>query len=122
MKSHVWNLWGKKFVIDSTPIPGGKGIEVDGREYIVHVQQEGAWEPVREDVAVGVLLSFLRRFNTRARDALVEGFIPETVRKVMDKVMVQFEGSRDKEASAYALCVLCSQKVGLLEDGTLREV
>lgn len=120
MKSHVWNLWGKKFVIDSTPMPRGAGIEVEGREYVVHVHREGAWEAVREDVAVGVLLSFLSRYNARSKDDLMESRVPEAVHKTIRTVMRQFEG-RDKEANAYALCVLCSQKVGLLESGTLRE-
>lgn len=118
MKSHIWNLWGKKFIIDSTDESEGKGIEVGGRKYSVHIQHEGQWREVREDVTVGVLLSFLRRFDPSGRDTLLEG-VPEPVRESMKKVIRQF-GGRDAEANAYAMCVVSSQRMDILEHGTLR--
>ena len=107
MKSHIWNLWGRKFIIDS-----------DDGEYSVHIQDDGKWREVREDVRVGVLLSFLRRFDPAGREALLEG-IPEPVREGMKKVIRQF-GGRDAEANAYAMCVVTSQRMDILEHGSLR--
>lgn len=119
MKSHVWNLWGKKFVIDGSVEPTGRGIQVGEWEYRVHVQDEGEWKPVREDVAVGVLLSFLRRADASLKQALLEQRVAPQVREMIEVVKKQF-GGRDAEANAYALCVTCSQNKGLLESGTLR--
>ena len=121
MKSHLWNLWGRKFIIDSTMTPKGTGILVEKREYKVCVQQDDEWMPVKEDVAIGVLLSFLRRRDSAAKEKMAEEFIPETVRKGMGQVSRQFGVSRDAEANAYALCVLSAQWNGTIETKSLRE-
>lgn len=83
------------------------------------MQDGEEWKPVREDVAVGVLASFLKRADPSARRALIEGKVPAQIREMVDVVKRQF-GGRDAEANAYALCVLCSQRSGLLESGNLR--
>lgn len=121
MKSHLWNLWGRKFIIDSTMTPTGTGILVENREYKISVQKGEEWVPVKDDVAVGVLLSFLRRRDPGAKEKLAEEFIPESIRKGMSQVSRQFGVSRDAEANAYALCVLTGQWNGLLEAKSLRE-
>lgn len=121
MKSHLWNLWGRKFIIDSTMDPTGNGILVENREYKVSIQKDGEWMPVKEDVAVGVLLSFLRRRDPSAKEKLAEEFVPESIRNGMSQVSRQFGVSRDAEANAYALCVLTGQWNGLLEARSLKE-
>ena len=121
MKSHLWNLWGRKFIIDSTMSPSGNGLLVDKREYRVHVQGDDGWLPVNEDITVGVLLSFLRRRDPKSKEKMAEEFIPESIRESINNVMRQFGGSRDAEANAYALCVVCAQWKGMLESRSLKE-
>lgn len=119
MKSHVWNLWGRKFVIDGSVTPTGRGVRVGEWEYRVHVQDGDEWKPVREDVAVGVLMSFLKRVDSTAKKGLFEERVPAKLREMIEVVKRQF-GGRDAEANAYALCVVCLQRTGLLESGNLR--
>ena len=119
MKSHVWSLWGRKFIIDGSVSSTGKGYKVGEWEYTVHVNENGEWRPVKEDVAVGVLLSFLRRTDPQGKETVLETYVPEPIRKMIEEVRKQFAG-RDAEANAYALCITCSQRSGLLESGNLR--
>jgi hypothetical protein len=120
MKSHLWNLWGRKFIIDSTMSPTGRGLLIENREYMVHIQTEDGWMPVNDDISVGVLLSFLRRRDPRAKETMAEEMIPESIRESITSVMKQFAG-RDAEANAYALCVVCAQWKGMLESRSLKE-
>jgi len=119
MKSHVWSLWGRKFVVDGRVSARGSGILVGDIEYSVHTEDDGRWVPVRRDAAVGVLLSFLRRFDPKGREKLLDEQVPALVREAMPRMTSQFGRSRDAEADAYAICVLCSQRAGLMEAGTL---
>lgn len=121
MKSHVWNLWDRKFVVDGTATPTGRGLAVGEMEYTVHLQKDGTWVPVREDVAVGVLLSFLRRFDPKGKERLLEAHVPRVVRDGMVGMAHQFGRAREAEADSYAICALCAQEAGLVEAGSLKE-
>jgi len=121
MKSHVWNLWGRKFVVDGTATPSGRGIQVGEMEYTVHLQEDGKWVPVRDDLAVGVLLSFLRRFDPKGKERLLEDRVPQIVRDGMARMSSQFGRTREAEADSYAVCAMCAQEVGLVEAGSLKE-
>lgn len=121
MKSHLWNLWGRTFVINGSTTHSGRGIVLGEMEYTVHLQKDGEWVAVKEDVATGVLLSFLRRFDPKAKGALLEG-LPSFVRNGISRMSSQFGRARDAEADAFAVVVLCSQQTGLVESGSLREI
>jgi len=96
-------------VVATSHFPKGTGLLVNDKEYHVHIQDEEQWVPVKEDVAVGVLLSFLKRRDPKARDRLLEDKVPDDVREAMRHVVVQFGKSREAEANAYALTTLCME-------------